>query len=253
MQYLGALIANSIKYKGLIGVDFATAFVKALYGESIEFEDLEEVLDKTAYNNYKSMTNMTEEEIKGLDLRFNMKSDELIPGGSEKVVDKSNVNEYLSSIGSYYISKRNEDLMNAFKHGFEHVIPINLLKQYVNANEFRYLTAGLENITAENVLKVIRFQNANNQDISLFKQFLFEADQDTIRKFIRFTTGSSALPVDPTEITIVVEFKKRDINQLPIAHTCTFNVEIPEYKSYTQLKAKMNTALSYASEGFGIF
>ena len=53
-------------------------------------------------------------------------------------------------------------------------------------------------------------------------------------------------------MTLVIEFKNRDTNQLPIAHTCIFHLEIPEYKTYTQLKAKITTALTYASEGFGI-
>ena len=70
MEYLGAVLnefyndyliiftqitANSIKYKGVIGVDFAITFIKSLFKEPITFDDLENIFDIKMFNNYKSM------------------------------------------------------------------------------------------------------------------------------------------------------------------------------------------------------
>jgi len=252
MQYLGAILANSIKYKGLVGVDLAPGLVKALYVEPISYDDLETVMDKQLFDNYKSLRTMEATDLLSLDLRFSMHNQEIVQGGADKIVDKSNVEDYLQRIATHYLNPRKGELVKAFRQGFEAVIPINILKKHTRPNELHYLTRGVEEVTGEKVLRVITFQNASPIVVSYFKQFLLESDQETLRKFLRFATGASSLPVDPSDISIVVEFKKRDVDQLPVAHTCLHRIDLPEYKSFIQLRNKINTALNYASEGFGI-
>jgi len=253
MQYIGALTANSIMYKGLIGVDFATAFVKALYQEPVTFKDLEEILDPITFANYIRLRTMKEAEIKNLQLTFTVQDKELIPGGADRPVTKDNVEDYLQSLADYYIKSRNKDLMSAFREGFETVIPLPILKQHIRPEELQALTAGATEIKPDELLKCITIKNATSAATpGFFRQFIYEADQDTLRRFLTFATGSSSMPIDPADLSISIEFRRRDTNALPVAHSCTYSVEMPEYTSFTQMRTKFINALASGSEGYAI-
>lgn len=43
------------------------------------------------------------------------------PGGADKEVKKSNVNEYLDKVADYYIRKRYDNLIESFLKGFNEV------------------------------------------------------------------------------------------------------------------------------------
>jgi len=55
-KVFGALLANSIANKHIIGIEFRTAFVKCLYGEPITFADLSETTDTRSYEFLRSCT-----------------------------------------------------------------------------------------------------------------------------------------------------------------------------------------------------
>ena len=86
-----------------------------------------------------------------------------------------------------------------------------------------------------------------------------------LEKFLKFTTGSSKLPYETNSFHITVYFKKNaNIKSLPIAHTCSLNLEvqffilnifykkIPMYKSYEMLKKMCDIAFNLGIEGFGL-
>ena len=48
-----------------------------------------------------------------------------------------------------------------------------------------------------------------------------------LEKFLKFTTGSSKLPYETKSLQIFVHFKKNaNVKSLPIAHTCTMELEV---------------------------
>jgi Ubiquitin-protein ligase len=53
------------------------------------------------------------------------------------------------------------------------------------------------------------------------------------------------------DYAIHIRFIATDTHKLPIAHTCSNELEIPKYKSYEQMKNKLSVAFAHAYEGFG--
>ena len=53
------------------------------------------------------------------------------------------------------------------------------------------------------------------------------------------------------EYKIKVVFSNEDLKKLPISHTCFLTIEIPKYKTFNDMKTKMDIALKMGSEGFG--
>ena len=108
----------------------------------------------------------------------------------------------------------------------------------------------------------------------LFWNVVDEFDEDTKRKFLKFTTGSDCLPERGSEIfTIEMPFMAFDIDEhqkilytLPRAHTCTNTLELPNYyeslravrkcddvdeECHKILKEKIEMAIHY-TEGYGL-
>jgi hypothetical protein len=48
-KIFGAILANSIANKHIIGIEFALPFIKCLYNEEITFDDLSDVIDTHSY------------------------------------------------------------------------------------------------------------------------------------------------------------------------------------------------------------
>ena len=52
-------MAGSIINKQLIGVNFASAFSKAIFNHKVELEDLREVFGDQVFNNYKMLMDVS--------------------------------------------------------------------------------------------------------------------------------------------------------------------------------------------------
>lgn len=116
LKIFGALLANSIANKQIIGVEFTTPMVKVLYGEEIQFSDLQDLMDTKSYECMRSYTDV-EFEYSYLDftILFNKQTHELIPGGADVQVRRSNLELYLNSVAQFEIRNKFEPLFTAFK------------------------------------------------------------------------------------------------------------------------------------------
>lgn len=75
MKVFGKFLANSIlsmPNSYLIGVDFADAFIKTLYGYKIEFADLKEIIEPAEFNRYETMKKFKPSEFEDLMLDFTL-------------------------------------------------------------------------------------------------------------------------------------------------------------------------------------
>eukprot|EP00612_Vaucheria_litorea_P002698 CAMPEP_0171455590 /NCGR_PEP_ID=MMETSP0945-20130129/2423_1 /TAXON_ID=109269 /ORGANISM="Vaucheria litorea, Strain CCMP2940" /LENGTH=190 /DNA_ID=CAMNT_0011980859 /DNA_START=477 /DNA_END=1049 /DNA_ORIENTATION=- len=66
-------------------------------------------------------------------------------------------------------------------------------------------------------------------------------DEDALRRFLVFVCGSPSLPLDLE--TVVVRCQPRS-PALPVAHTCFFHLDVPDYASEAMLRKKFVQAIS---------
>lgn len=54
-KIFGALLANSIANKQILGIEYSTPFLKVLYGEDVIFNDLSEIIDTKSYESLRNV------------------------------------------------------------------------------------------------------------------------------------------------------------------------------------------------------
>jgi len=256
VKYFGILLANSIRFSQIIGVEFDEGFIKAFYGENVvKFEDLSGVLDSQTYKNYESMRNMADYELTQLHQDFTVVNAgvtfELKEDGRNHKVSKNNLEEYLNVLAKYYLIDANRKALDAFKEGFSMLIPVEIIKKWIAPNELSYFTAGTLILTGELITKILTFKRANLNDTLNFKRYISEAKPEMLRNLLKFVSGSPAMPYLPESYVITVVFNNLSVQNLPNAHTCNLEVEMPHYESYEQMKTKCDLAFKQYSEGFG--
>ncbi len=75
MELWGKYLANSFLNSYLIGVSFSPVFVKLLYEQSIDFEDLLSVLPQEERKQYEYLLSASAEDFEDLDLYFTVMVD----------------------------------------------------------------------------------------------------------------------------------------------------------------------------------
>ena len=70
MELFGKYLANSLLNNYLLGISFSTTFVKMLYEQQTNFEDLLAVLTPEERRQYEYLLQATPEEFEDLDLYF---------------------------------------------------------------------------------------------------------------------------------------------------------------------------------------
>ena len=106
------------------------------------------------------------------------------------------------------------------------------------------LCAADEDLTPSKVLakfKYVGFAKASLVPDAL-NRAIAKFDKDSLRRFLVFATGSPSLPPESRDFEMQVRAMPRS-NSLPVAHTCFFHVDIPEYASEEEFITKLMTAI----------
>ncbi|CAK84013.1 unnamed protein product (macronuclear) [Paramecium tetraurelia] len=253
----GKLIANSILNKEIIGVPFAHQFWKLIFNKPIVFEDLEGIMDDVEFKNIKSLRQMTKEDIDSLCITFTHSQGthiiNLIPNGYKIQVTIHNTERYLQKLADYLIVGKFQAITQNIIEGFDTVLNRQLLMDCFDATEMHTLTVGSSEIKPEKVLELMIYINGSDQLIQFFQKFINQLEDEQLQDFLQFLTGSPYLPWN-AKPTIQIEFlETMNETHLPRSQTCFYKLTLPYYKTYEDLKKKMEKAIEYGQEGFGSY
>ncbi|CAD8199656.1 unnamed protein product [Paramecium octaurelia] len=252
----GKLIANAICNSYLIGIDIIAPFWKVVFDERIVFTDLSLIWDKDTYNNYEKLKTMSEEDLESVCLVFtystgNIETD-LIVKGSQTNVTKKNLELYLNKTAEYVIHKQFDKIYKSFIEGFSSVLDISVYQKWLMPAEMSLLTQGLLEIKSEILLQKFTFSGGKPQHKSYFETYVSQASPETLKNMLKFITGSSSIPFDQSSYVISVRFDSGlSDRKLPLSHTCFKSIEVPLYKSFAELKQKLDIAFTIGFEGYG--
>ncbi|XP_066918494.1 uncharacterized protein [Clytia hemisphaerica] len=104
--------------------------------------------------------------------------------------------------------------------------------------------------SVKKVLKLFEPETKDDADrdcLSHLKRFVKGLDQPSLKRFLRFVTGSDLVIVDHIKISFI---KQGDFERRPIAHTCGPVLEIsPTYSNFVELRKEFSDVLqsSYLS------
>ncbi|CAD8190646.1 unnamed protein product [Paramecium pentaurelia] len=252
----GKLIANAICNSYLIGIDIIAPFWKVVFDEKIVFTDLSLIWDKDTYNNYEKLKTLSEEDLESVCLVFTYSTGnteaELIIKGSQTNVTKKNLELYLNKTAEYVIYKQFDKIYKAFIEGFSSVLDISVCQKWLMPGEMSLLTQGLLEIKSEILLQKFNFTGGKPQHKSYFETYVSQASPETLKNMLKFITGSSSIPFDQSSYLINVRFESGlSDRKLPLSHTCFKSIEVPLYKSFAELKQKLDIAFTIGFEGYG--
>ena len=268
-RFIGKLMAKSIIDNITINLSFNILIYKLILEETITFEDLKNI-DTYLYSSLLSLKQMKPEEIDSMEIYYTYQyedsngkliTDELIEGGEDiKVTD---INDYIEKRINYMVKKA-KVLVEYIQEGLFFYIPKYVLKS-INAYELELLICGRPFIDVnewkENSIYKGNFSK-NNKCVKWFWEEIYKLNQENLRRFLQFSTGSSRVPINGFQNleSNRGEIAKYCLNSVPYnkhgnnfirAHTCFNRLDVPVFKSKSEVHDAIQFVLKNIT-GFGI-
>ncbi|CAO3619114.1 unnamed protein product [Cunninghamella echinulata] len=262
-KFIGRVVGLAIFHRRFLDAFFIVSFYKMILNKRVTVADMESVDSEF----HRSLMWILDNDITDvLDLTFSTDDDrfgelvtvDLKPGGRDIEVTEENKKEYVNLITEWRISKRVDEQFQAFKEGFNQLIPQDLINVF-DERELELLIGGIAEIDVDDWKKHTDYRGYTEQDdvIQWFWTCVRSWDSEKKSRLLQFTTGTSRIPVNgfkdlqgsdgPRRFTIE---KSGEVTQLPKAHTCFNRIDMPPYKSYESLVAKLTLAVE-ETLGFG--
>uniref|UniRef100_A0A7S3GKY6 HECT-type E3 ubiquitin transferase n=1 Tax=Palpitomonas bilix TaxID=652834 RepID=A0A7S3GKY6_9EUKA len=186
----------------------------------------------------------------------------LCPNGNKREVTEESKTEYLQLLARSRLMQSarpwkvgaGSKYVKAFVEGVYDLLP-ETLADFVDEADLELLTCGQSRIDVEDFkmhTKVVHF-DFNRHVPDWFWTCVKNMTQEERARLVHFVCGSSVLPaggfskIDPP-FNITPGANPRS---LPVAHTCFHQLELPLYKSYSELESRLLLAIREGAEGFG--
>jgi len=273
-QFLGRVLGKAVYESILVDPQFCLPFLNQLLGQHNTIDDLKN-LDPTHYKHLSSLRTMNEEEVKCLELTFELtvatedglsQTVELIPGGSSIPVSKENAIRYVHLVAHRRLNMETAIQTNAFLHGFRDLIRpawVRLFSPY----ELQKVISGDDAIQGFDVkgLKSVMLYGGgyhpSQPTIQWLWQVIEEMTPEQKSKFLKFVTSCSRQPLlgfgALVPLPCIHQVRLRDDEQsmderqlrLPTSATCMHLLKLPNYRSKEILRSKLLYAVE-AGAGF---
>ena len=262
-KFIGRVIGLAIFHRRFVDAFFVVSFYKMVLAKKCTTADMESIDAEF----YRSLVWILENSIDGvLDLTFSTEDDrfgetvtlDLKPGGSEIEVTDENKKEYVELVTEWRIQKRIEQQFNAFKAGFNELIPQELVTVF-DERELELLIGGIADMDVDDWKKHTDYRGYTESDevVQMFFKLISSWDNEKRARLLQFATGTSRIPIGgfkdlqgsdgPRRFTIE---RAGEVTQLPKAHTCFNRIDLPPYTSYDELEKKLTYSVD-ETMGFG--
>ena len=258
LEFIGRLMGMSIRVKLCLPFEFPPLIWKKIAGEKISAEDLMGV-DAISCRQLHEIKSCTDEGIVddssfhvkyGGKLRFAyMRSDgveeDLVQGSSDKVVTFNNRLEYCALVERAKSCEFDRQV-GAIEKGMAEVTPMRILKLF-SSQQLEVLVAGSPTLDFELWKSKTEASGLTAGTLDLFWSVMASLTPKEQSGFIRFAWGRSRLPA-AKDFTTKMKLSYGH-SKLPVAHTCFFSIELPEYATEEEMRAGLLTAINFGVGG----
>ncbi|KAF2361972.1 C2 domain [Trinorchestia longiramus] len=255
-KFIGRVAGMAVYHGKLLDAFFIRPFYKMMLEKTIELKDMESV-DSEYYN---SLLWIKEFDPADLDLTFSVDeeqfgqttSHDLMEGGAAVPVTNANKDQYIELVIMWRFVERVKDQMEAFKQGFNEVVPISHIKIF-DENELELLMCGIVSIDVKDWRANTVYKgeyHPNHIVIQWFWRVVLSFDNEMRARLLQFVTGTSRVPMNgfkelygsngPQLFTIEMW---GDSTNYPRSHTCFNRLDLPAYQSYHDLRQKLIKAI----------
>lgn len=246
--FAGKMIGKAI-YDGVnVDCHMPSYIYKEILGLPVDMSDLPEALKWILENDPTSLDTTFVIDVEEFGKRREVP---LIPGGENIKVTNENKHDFVNRFIRHRLLDQAKDQLKAFVSGINHIIPLSDLAMFT-PKELDLVLCGVPQV---DVRDMKRYYHYEYPLIQKFFVVIRHWTNDDLAKLIMFITGSSQVPVGGFKayedlgrpITIIAG---GDHTRLPVAHTCSNQLALPNYKSERELNEKLHFAISEC-QGFG--
>jgi hypothetical protein len=264
-KFCGRFIGKAVYDNQRIDAYFVRSFYKHMLGQEVTWRDME-ATDPDYFKNLNWIleNDMTDVEYYSFTVEENefgkLKVVELVPDGEDIRVTEQNKHEYVRLVCEHKLIKGIQEQLKAFLQGFHEVIPEHIVGSLFDDKELEMLISGLPTIDLEDLRRNTDYVHytSDSDQIKWFWTALGKFSEDELAWFLQFVTGSTQVPLEgfkglagmhgPQRFSI---HRIRAEDRLPTAHTCFNQLDLPDYRDYDTLEAKLKQAVREGHSGFG--
>ncbi|KAG5177046.1 hypothetical protein JKP88DRAFT_202624 [Tribonema minus] len=265
-KFVGRIVGKAIADGQLLDAHFTHSFYKHILGVPVTYPDME-AIDPTYYRNLVTILRAPLETL-GLELTFSAESNEfgrpvtvdLIPRGRDVAVDDANKLAYVQRIAHHRMTDAIRPQIEAFLEGFHELVPPELVSIFTPA-ELELLISGMPTIDLDDLQANTEYTGYKSSDapIQAFWSVLRGFTHEERALFLQFVTGTSKVPLEGfAQLQGMRGVQRFNIHRayggahlLPSAHTCFNQLDLPEYTSEDQTRARLLLAIKEGATGFG--
>jgi len=254
-ELAGLLLAKTIQHEYVADINLTQSFLKHILEKEISMDDLGDVDPQLL----KSLEWVMKNQVDGLEQSFVYESrlleqktvKELILDGHKIILNEKNKENFVQRTCQIKLKEEISDQLAAFLRGFHLIIPANFLTIFT-PSELQLLISGPSCIDIEQLKQTAEYRNGYTKDslqIIWLWEVLNKFSQKELGLFALFVSGSPKLPFQFEKQNYFKYAKPGYPNfNLPVAHTCSFEIVLPEYRSQEELERKLKLAI-YEGQG----
>lgn len=272
---LGRICGLALYHRETVGVAWSHAFLKAVFGYPLSFDDLASV-DPALHQSQRTLLAMPAEDLGAMCLCFEVDGDEAViyeesskrrratelkPGGADEPVTAANVEEYLRLYAQHKLLGAVEPQVAAFRAGLAVFLDgFASLRTCCTVAEVQLLLCGEAAIDVDDWERHTRYdppEYAHSRGVAWFwravRDHLTEAER---AQLLFFATGATRPPA--TGFASLMGYRGAEqrftvacigggaTGRLPTASACFNRLYLPEYCCEAHLRAKLRLALAGA-------
>ena len=222
------------------GMRFPLLYISMLFDRDVCVEDIK-LDDPALHKSLQWLLDASENDLEGVEMD--------IPSRNESVQVTLENREMLIHQKLNSVRAIEFDHFMSFRDGFYDVVPPFVLRDHIlSPFEVREMLLGEPGIDLADLIShtdVIGF-NSTSPQIEWLWDILTE--ESSLRKFVRFVTGLTQPPLGgfgklDRKITLAKISRERPDASLPSAHTCVYQINLPEYSTREIMSQKLLYAL----------
>ena len=265
-EFIGKIMAKVIFDGMMLDCYFTRIIYKLITNTPISYHDMEDY-DPIFYNSLKWLM---ENDFTGQEtyLTYSYNHDnfgelqivDLIENGRNIDVTEQNKFDYIQKLCYSKLYETIKPQIEALLKGFYEIIPQKLISIF-NYRELELVISGLPTIDIKDWKNNTEYENYNEESpiIKYFWEIIENFDNDERAEFLQFVTGCSKVPLEGFSalqgIGGINRFKiskvfDKNFERLPTAHTCTNQLDLPEYPNKEILYDRLTFAIK-EGKGFG--
>jgi len=250
-EFLGVMMGIALRTQTTLNLNLAGIIYKKLLEQKVDADDLEAV-DKLciqALNDVKKFNRSKFDSVFGSETFVtqlsNGQEQEIKVGGKSAAVSYDTRDEYYDLSIKTRLSESDQQI-RAIKKGLNIIVQPHMLSLF-SAYDLELMVCGDPEINIEVLRKhtLYRGVSASSPLVKNLWKCLESFNTEERQMFLRFVWGRSRLPVADSDWTqqFTIHILRAGDDKLPIAHTCFFSLELPNYSTYEVLRKKILFAI----------